>query len=148
PVTQSALVVQLVLHVVAPHTYGLHDFSIPGAHVPEASQRPATVCAPMVHESIPHTVPAAYLRQAPAPSHCPSSPPVAMPASLHWPSGSMPSGTFLHVPSLPGTAHDRQVPVQALMQHLPCAQNIEKHSSSLPQFAPSGFLPQLPLTQL
>jgi hypothetical protein len=40
------------------------------------------------------------------------------------------------------------VPVHAVEQHLPWAQNIEKHSSLLPQVAPTGFLPQLLLTQL
>ena len=139
---------QLVLQVVVPQTYGLQDLSIPAAQVPVASQRPATVCAPAMHESVPQTVPAAYLRHAPAPSHCPSRPQVAAVASLHWPSGSMPSGTFLQVPSLPATAHDLHVPAQALMQHFPCAQNVELHSASAPQLAPIGFLPQLPPTQV
>ncbi len=85
PVTQSALVAQLVLQFVVPHTYGLHDRSMPGAHVPAASQRPATRSAPMLHESMPHTVATAYLRQAPAPSHWPSSPQVAAPPSAQWP---------------------------------------------------------------
>jgi hypothetical protein len=116
--------------------------------VPEASQRPATVCAPAVHESVPQTVPAAYLRQAPAPSQAPSSPQVAAVASLHWPPGSWPSGTFLQVPSLPVIAHDLHVPEQAVMQHLPCAQIFELHSASAPQLAPIGFGPQLPATQL
>lgn len=128
--------------------YGLHDFSIPAAHVPVASQRPATIWAPAVQESMPQTVLTAYLRQAPMPSHCPSRPQVAAVPSLHWPSGSLPSGTFLHVPSLPETAHDLHVPEHMVMQHLPCAQIVELHSLSLPQLAPIGFLPQLPPTQL
>jgi hypothetical protein len=53
-----------------------------------------------------------------------------------------------HVPSLPATAHDLHVPVHADEQHRPCAQNVELHSSLLPQVAPIGFLPQLLLTQL
>ena len=85
PVTQSALVAQLVLQLVAPHTYGLHDRSMPGAQAPVASQRPATRSAPMLHESMPHTVLTAYLRQAPMPSHCPSSPQVAAVPSAQWP---------------------------------------------------------------
>jgi hypothetical protein len=148
PVTQSALVAQLVLQLVVPQTYGLHERSIPAAQVPEASQRPARCSAPALHESAPHTVFAAYLRQAPMPLHCPSSPQVLAPSSAHWPSGSIPSGTFLHVPSLPETAHDLHVPVHVVMQHLPCAQNVELHSASAPQLAPRGFLPQLPLTQV
>ena len=103
---------------------------------------------PALHESVPHTVLTAYLRHAPAPLHCPSSPQVAMPSSAHWPSGSMPSGTFRQVPSLPATAHDLHVPEQAAMQQRPCAQIVEKHSSLFPQGAPIGFFPQLPFTQV
>jgi hypothetical protein len=49
---------------------------------------------------------------------------------------------------LPGTAHDRQVPVQAMPQQTPCSQKLELHSGPPPQAAPIGFLPQLPLMQL
>jgi hypothetical protein len=58
---------------------------MPGAQTPVASQRPATRSAPMLHESAPHMVLTAYLRQAPIPSHWPSSPQVAAPPSAHWP---------------------------------------------------------------
>jgi hypothetical protein len=112
------------------------------------SQRAARRSAPALHESVPQTVFTAYLRQAPAPLHMPSSPQVVMPSSPHWPSGSMPSGTFLQVPSLPATAHDLQVPEQAAMQHRPWAQIVEKHWSLAPHGAPIGFCPQLPLTQV
>jgi hypothetical protein len=148
PATQSALVAQLVLQLVAPQTYGVHERSIPAAHVPEASHRPAGCSAPALHESIPHTVLTAYLRQAPIPLHMPSSPQVVAPSSAHWPSGSWLSGTFRHVPSLPATAQDLHVPEQAAMQQRPCAQMVEKHSASAPHGAPIGFLPQLPLTQV
>jgi hypothetical protein len=136
------------LQLVVPHTYGVHERNIPGAHVPAASQRPATRSAPAVHESIPHTVLTAYLRQAPMPLHIPSSPQVAAVSSAHWPCRSWPSGTLRQVPSLPATAQERHVPVHVVPQHLPCAQNVELHSSPLPQVAPIGFLPQLPATQL
>jgi hypothetical protein len=148
PATQSAAVAQLVLQFVVPQTYGLHERSIPGAQAPAASHRPATRSAPAVHISIPHTVLTAYLRHAPMPLHMPSSPQVVTPSSPHSPFGSWPSGTLRQVPSLPPIAHDRQVPVQVVPQHLPCAQIMEKHSSLMPQVAPIGFLPQLPATQL
>jgi len=83
PATQSALVVQLVLQFVVPHVYGLHERRNPDAHVPATSQRPAGRSAPMLHESIPHGVLTAYLRQAPRPLHCPSNPQVAAPSSAH-----------------------------------------------------------------
>ena len=54
----------------------------------------------------------------------------------------------MQVPALPGSAHDRQVPVQVVPQQIPCSQNPELHSAALPQVAPGGFLPQLPLMQL
>lgn len=136
------------MQFVVPHTYGLHERSAPAAHVPAASQRPATRSAPAVHESMPQTVLTAYLRQAPMPLHIPSSPQVAAVASAQSPCRSWPSGTLRQVPSLPATAHERHAPAQAVPQHLPCAQNIELHSSLLPQVAPIGFLPQLPATQL
>jgi hypothetical protein len=149
PATQSAAVAQLVLQFVVPlHTYGVHERSVPGAHVPAASQRPASRSAPALHESVPHTVLTAYLRQAPMPLHIPSSPQVATVSSAQSPCRSWPSGTLRQVPSLPATAHERHVPAQAVPQHLPCAQNVELHSSLLPQVAPIGFLPQLPATQL
>jgi hypothetical protein len=39
----------------------------------------------------------------------------------------MPAGTFAHVPALPGSAQERQVPVQAVMQQAPCAQMLDWH---------------------
>jgi hypothetical protein len=57
-------------------------------------------------------------------------------------------GTLVQVPGLPATAQERQVPVQAAPQQIPCSQKPELHSTALPQVAPTGFLPQLPLRQL
>jgi hypothetical protein len=111
-------------------------------------QRPATIPVPAMQESVPQIVPEAYLRQAPAPSQVPSSPQVAAPESVHCMNGSWPAGTFAHVPALPVSAQDLQVPVQAAEQQTPCAHTVELHSASLPQVAPTGFLPQLPPMQL
>ena len=60
------------------------------------------------------TVPAAYLRQAPLPLQEPSFPQVALPWSSHWPSGSWPAGTAVHVLSVLASAHDAHVPVHAV----------------------------------
>lgn len=60
----------------------------------------------------------------------------------------MPLGTLLHVPSEPGTAHDRQVPVQTLPQQIPCAQIPELHCESVLHAALIGSRPQLPPTQV
>lgn len=54
---------------------------------------------------------------------------------------------LVHVPRLPVSAHDRQVPVQASSQQRPWAQKFEPHSVAAVQTAPCGFLPQLPALQ-
>ena len=49
---------------------------------------------------------------------------------------------------MPVSAHDRQVPVHAVPQQIPCSQNPELHSPAAAQVAPIGFLPQLPVRQV
>jgi hypothetical protein len=49
---------------------------------------------------------------------------------------------------MPARAHDRQVPVHAFAQQIPCSQKAELHSLAAAQVAPIGFLPQLPLMQV
>jgi hypothetical protein len=64
---------------------------------------------------------------------------------VHVPVGSAPpAGTAEQVPSLPGSAHELQVPWQAVEQQTLCAQTPCKHSLPDAQVAPSGFCPQLP----
>src|SRR5262245_10530997 len=69
---------------------------------------------------------------------------VAAPASVHWPSGSCPVGTLLHVPSMPASAHDRQVPVQLLAQQTFCEQAPLAQSVLRVQAWPFGFLVHTP----
>jgi hypothetical protein len=60
--------------------------------------------------------------------------------------GSLPpSGTFEHVPSELCSAHDLQVPLQALSQHTPCAQKPLPHSSAPAQVWPRPLRPHDPL---
>jgi hypothetical protein len=81
--------VQAVEQVPAPpHTYGEHARTAPGTHVPMPSQRARARSEPAMHIGGMQLVPETYLRQAPAPSHAPSSPHVVAPLSAHWPSGS------------------------------------------------------------
>ena len=87
------------------------------------------------------------MRQAPAPLQVPSLPQVAAPASVHWFSGSAPLGTLVQAPGVPASAQDRQVPVQAVPQQMPCSQKPELHSPAPPQAAPIGFRPQLLVLQ-
>lgn len=92
-------------------------------------------------------VPLAYCRHDPPPSHVPSVPHVEAPLSAHCPSGSSPAGTSMHVPAVPVIPHDRQLPVQAVRQHVPCSQKPLEHSVAPVQVAPLGRLPQLPPVQ-
>jgi len=46
------------------------------------------------------------------------------------------------------SAHDWQVPAQAVLQQTPCAQKPETQAAPDVQVAPGGSLPQLPLVQL
>jgi hypothetical protein len=96
------------------------------------------------------TVPAAYSRQAPRPSHTPSRPQLGARWSWHWPVGSAaPAGTGVHTPADWGRAQDTHDPAQAPAQQTPCAQMPEAHSVGLLalQGSPLGLRPQLPRTQ-
>jgi hypothetical protein len=68
--------------------------------------------------------------------------------SVHWLKGSEPAGIEAQVPTVPVSAHDRQMPTQAVAQQTPCSQNPALHSAAPAQVAPIGFLPQLPPMQV
>jgi hypothetical protein len=53
----------------------------------------------------------------------------------------------VHVPVDVPSAHDMQVPAQAVLQQTPCAQWPVPQSESVVQAAPAPFLAQLPPTQ-
>lgn len=57
-----------------------------------------------------------------------------------------PAGRFTQLPRLPATAHDWQVPVQALLQHLPSTQKPDPQSVLALQVCPLGylFMPHVP----
>jgi hypothetical protein len=54
---------------------------------------------------------------------------------------------FEQVPALPASAHDWQVPVQALVQQTPCWQKLEAHSAAVVQAVPGVFSAQAPALQ-
>jgi hypothetical protein len=92
---------------------------------------------------------AAYLRQAPAPSHMPSEPHVATPWSAHTLRGSAPpAGTGVHLPIDDGSAHVRHAPWQARLQQTPSMQNVLAHSEPLAHVWPFCLGPQLPAMQV
>jgi len=94
------------------------------------------------------TVPFAYRRQPPAPSHMPSVPQPAAPLSSHWLSGSVPTAAKVHVPAVPASAQDRQVPVQLELQQTPCWHRPEAHSVPPVQVVPRGFFVHWPALQM
>jgi len=87
------------------------------------------------------------MRQPPAPSQAPSVPQPEAPLSVHWLSGSWPTGTSVQVPPLPVSAQDRQVPVQLELQQTPCWQRPDAHSAAVVQGAASGFFEHWPALQ-
>jgi hypothetical protein len=78
----------------------------------------------------------------------PSVPQLVALMSVHWLKGSTPAATEAQVPTVPVSAHDRQIPTQAVAQQTPCSQKFELHSVAPPHVAPIGFLPQLPEMQV
>ena len=116
--------------------------------VPAPSQVRAGVNVVPEQVDATQVIPMACSRQPPLPSQNPSVPQLAAPMSAHWFSGSCPAGTALQVPSVPASAHERQVPAQAVAQQTPSSQKPELHSAAAAQVAPIGFLPQLPLAQV
>jgi hypothetical protein len=62
--------------------------------------------------------------------------------------GARPAGMLLQVPLLSLSAHDLQVPVQALWQQTPCWQKPELHSLAVAHGSPSGCLVQTPPLQM
>jgi hypothetical protein len=79
----------------------------------------------------------------------PSRPQVEALLAAHWVVGvgAWPRGTGVQVPALLVSAHDMQVPAQAVLQQTPCAQKLEAQAEPAVQGAPGGNLPQLLLVQ-
>ena len=95
-----------------------------------------------------HCVPASYSWQPPAPSQKPVMPQPEVLCVVHWPFGSMPPAVIgLQAPSVPTSAHDMQLPLQAVMQQTPWAQNPLWQSPGAAQLAPGGRKPHDPLLQ-
>jgi hypothetical protein len=69
-------------------------------------------------------------------------PQLAAPWTAQRPAGSpVPAGTGVHIPRLPTTAQDMQVPLQAVAQHTPSVQIPLAHSSLPPHAVPITFRP-------
>jgi hypothetical protein len=82
------------------------------------------------------------------PSQKPSVPQVEAPWSLQPPLGSVaPLTTLVHAPSVADSAHDWQVPAQAVLQQTPCAQKPETHSAPVAHARPLTLSPHDPFVQ-
>jgi hypothetical protein len=123
-VAQSAEDVQLVRHMgrVGAQAKPLHDTGAGVAHRPEPSQVRAGVSVLFVHCAGQHIVPAAWRRQARAPSHSPSRPQVMGSSRGHSSPGSAPAGIGAQVPSLPVTLQASHLPAHAALQQTPSTQ--------------------------
>jgi hypothetical protein len=81
--------------------------------------------------------------------HNPVLPQLAAPSSLHTPARSVPpAGIGEQVPTLPGTAHETQLALQAVLQHTPWAQIPLTHSAFPAHTAPAVFRPHDPAPQV
>jgi hypothetical protein len=147
-IAQSVATAHVVVQAVGPQMNGVHACTAPGTQTPAPSHFAVARSEAAVHVGGEQVVPDRYLRQAPAPSHVPSSPQVSEPLSAHWPSGSCPAGMVEQVPAVPARLHDWQIPLHAVVQHAPSSQKPELHSSAVVHAPPSGFLPQLELMQV
>jgi hypothetical protein len=133
----------------APHTYGVQVDCVPGWHTPAPLHWGADVnVEPGIGQVVaPQIVPAAYRRQLPAPSQVPSVPHVVVAAAAHWLSGSVVAAASVHVPTVPGSAHERQVPVHELAQQTFCWHCPDWHSVPAVHAAALSFFEQTPLLQ-
>jgi len=122
--TQSAVLPQVILQAGAvggaagSHTYGSQSEVVTVLQTPVPSHRRGGVSVEPTQLGVAHCVVLAQNRQAPAPLHMPSVPQVVDTVVAHWFAGvgAVPLATLLQVPSLPATAQDLQVPVQAWSQ--------------------------------
>ncbi len=142
-IAQSLSVAQVALQALVPQVNGKQDDEAGTPQVPAPSQVPPGVkVVPVGGQVAPwQEVPCWYFSQAPA-WHLPSVPQLAAPLSMQLPAGSGPEATAVHWPIVPVIAHDRQAPVQAVVQQTPWAQNVDWHSALVEQKAPIGLRPQ------
>jgi hypothetical protein len=129
---QSAVVEHVVLHarLAVSQPYGSQSELVTVRQTPAPSHVRAGVSVEPVQLPCTHRVPLAYCWHAPIPLHMPLVPHVVAPASMHCVAGTggIPAGMLLHVPAEDARAHDWQVPVHAVAQHTPWAQNPDAHS--------------------
>ena len=115
-------------------------------HAPAPLQLPTGVSVDPLHEAVPQLVVVGPLRQAPLPSHLPLNPHGGF--GVQPPCGSISSApTGLHIPAMPATLHDWQLPHAADAQQTPSTQLPLSHSLAPAHSWPRRFSPQEPALQ-
>jgi hypothetical protein len=126
PLTQSASERQVTTQafVVASQSYGAQMVVGPDLQRPSPSQTWIPITAPLPQAPGLQTAPATCLRQAPLPSHAPSSPQVDTSEVGHslGVRGACPAGMTVQIPGDPCTLQARQVSLHAVLQQTPSAQ--------------------------
>ena len=121
---------------------------MPAVQTPAPSQVLAALSVPLAQPAAWQVVPAACLRQAPAPSHMPSFPQVDAASASQSLRGSVPAAADEHVPTLPTAPQVWQVPVQAVLQQTPSTQKPLAQSPLAAQAVPfASWATQLPAEQ-
>ena len=145
PAAQSPSPPQVVRQAPAPQANGAQ--LIGGCtQAPAPLQLPTGVNVDPLHEAVPQLVVVGPLRQAPFPSHLPLNPQGGFGAQP--PCGSIWSApTGLHIPAMPATLHDWQLPHMTEAQQTPSTQLPLSHSPAPAQSWPRRFSPQEPALQ-
>jgi hypothetical protein len=146
---QSAALVQVVRQalVVESQRYGAQACGLRVTHMPRPSHCGAWISPSpsALQRWVPQVVPAACLRQAPAPSQTPSSPQLSGWLAVQRPRGSATPGARLpHTPAVPGRLQAWQVPQLADSQQTPSVQKPLAHWLPAVQATPPVRRPQLP----
>jgi len=145
PVAQSASPAQVVRQAAAPQANGAQ--LIGGCtQAPAPLQLPTGVSVDPLHEAVPQLVVVGPLRQAPLPSHLPLNPQGGF--GVQPPCGSISSApTGLHIPAMPATLHDWQLPHTPDEQQTPSTQLPLSHSPGPAHCWPRRFKPHEPALQ-
>jgi hypothetical protein len=143
PETQSPSPPQPPGHPPPLQRRGAQDWDEAAAQAPRPSHRRAGTAASPLQVAAAQMVAPGCLRQAPRPSHIPSSPHPEAGVSSQLLCGSVPSLMGRHLPAAPPVAaaeQDRHRPLQASSQQVPSTQNPEEHSAVWVQPPPLAFL--------
>jgi hypothetical protein len=115
--------VQPVVQAPPAQTKGAHSSAPPGTQVPDPSQVLARwTVSPSEQVAAAHTASAGWSRHDPLPEHTPVVPQVETACTSHSSSGSLPSATGVHAPTVPARSHRLQAPTQEVSQHTESAQ--------------------------